>query len=181
MTKENKSRFAILGILDWKPCTGYEIKKIMEGNTSHFWNETDSSIYPMLSKLQCENKVTCTSQDVGKREKKIYTMTSKGKKEFTQWMERSTEDDKIRNELLLKVYFGHAASTSLILSHLEEFRQKQEEIHSLYRSIRKGINEMHAESPHKRYLLMTIRYGELHTQANLDWANESIQMIKNQT
>ncbi|TMC59560.1 MAG: PadR family transcriptional regulator [Chloroflexota bacterium] len=39
MAKENKSKYAVLGVLSRCPGSGYDIKKFMEQSTSNFWNE----------------------------------------------------------------------------------------------------------------------------------------------
>ena len=57
MAKENKTQYAILGILAMSPGSGYDIKKLMNKSTNYFWYEGDSSIYPGLNKLYKEGCV----------------------------------------------------------------------------------------------------------------------------
>jgi len=59
MAKPNKTRYAVLGMLSMQPSSGYEIKKMMEQSTDHFWREGDSSIYPILKQLLEEGMLTC--------------------------------------------------------------------------------------------------------------------------
>jgi DNA-binding PadR family transcriptional regulator len=37
---QRKTWFAILGLLDWRPMSGYDIKKLVEMGLSHFWSES---------------------------------------------------------------------------------------------------------------------------------------------
>ena len=48
---KKKTRFALLGLLSWKPMSGYDIKKIVDIGLSHFWNENYGQIYPSLDAL----------------------------------------------------------------------------------------------------------------------------------
>ncbi len=48
MARENKTKYALLGLLNVCPGSGYDIKKLMEQSTSNFWNESYGQIYPIL-------------------------------------------------------------------------------------------------------------------------------------
>ena len=52
MKKVNKSRYALLGMLMEKPRSGYAILQMMQQSTTHFWQESDASVYPMLKILE---------------------------------------------------------------------------------------------------------------------------------
>ena len=58
MTKENKSKYALLGILSMCPGSGYDIKKLMEQSTSNFWSESYGQIYPILKQLVAADLAT---------------------------------------------------------------------------------------------------------------------------
>jgi len=49
--KENKSKYAIMGMLSMGPVSGYDIKKRFEESLSYFWNESYGQIYPILKKI----------------------------------------------------------------------------------------------------------------------------------
>jgi len=79
MAKENKSRYALLGILSICPGSGYDIKKFMEQSTGNFWNESYGQIYPMLKQLVDEGLATSrTEKHEGKPERYVYALTDKG-------------------------------------------------------------------------------------------------------
>ena len=44
MAKENKSKYAVMGVLSICPASGYDIKKFMECSTSNFWSESYGQI-----------------------------------------------------------------------------------------------------------------------------------------
>src|SRR5215470_7305675 len=108
MAKENKSRYALLGMLGIRPGSGYDIKKFMEQSTSNFWNESYGQIYPLLKQLSEEGLATSHAEkQEGKPERKIYTLTEEGKDELVNWLGTTVEETPERIEILLKLFFGH--------------------------------------------------------------------------
>ena len=81
-----KGRDVVLGILNNSPRTGYEINDILKNQLSYFYDGTLGMIYPTLRKLETEGKVKKEqiSQD-DKPNKKVYSITSKGKEEFKKY------------------------------------------------------------------------------------------------
>ena len=43
---------AILGFLEFRPMTGYDLKKYFDQSIAHFWSATKSHIYQALEKLE---------------------------------------------------------------------------------------------------------------------------------
>lgn len=106
MKGTNKTRYAILGALIDGPSSGYEIKSFMNRSTAYFWQESDSTIYPMLKLLENEKKVVSQAVYVGKKKKLIYEVTGLGREEFKIWLKNSTGQETHRNEFLLKLFFA---------------------------------------------------------------------------
>jgi PadR family transcriptional regulator AphA len=90
MTKENKSKYALIGMLSICPGSGYDIKKFMECSTSNFWSESYGQIYPILKQLVEEGLAARHAEkQEGKPEKYIYTLTERGKEELRDWLSAS--------------------------------------------------------------------------------------------
>src|SRR5208282_3571760 len=51
MPKENRSKYAILGMLDFCPMSGYDLRKYAASSIGHFWKEDYGHIYPTLKLL----------------------------------------------------------------------------------------------------------------------------------
>src|SRR5436305_3234605 len=128
MAKENKSKYAVLGVLSICPGSGYDIKKFMEQSTSNFWNESYGQIYPILKQLVDEGLATSHAEkQEGKPERYIYTLTTKGQEELAQWLSESIEYAVERNELLLEWFFGRHTSIARNIEHLPPFPARQSE------------------------------------------------------
>ncbi|MEM7215845.1 MAG: PadR family transcriptional regulator [Pseudomonadota bacterium] len=93
----------ILGILNFGDATGYEIKKhSTEGAFSFFVDISYGSIYPTLSRLEAEGLVDGRSESQsGKPDKKVYSITDRGREEFVRMLNVVPQTDKFKSEFLL--------------------------------------------------------------------------------
>ncbi|HAC57330.1 PadR family transcriptional regulator [Parvibaculum sp.] len=98
-----------LGALVFGDATGYEINKMFEdGPFSHFLDASYGSIYPALTRLTDEGLVTCKAEPQERRpDKKIYSLTEKGRLKLRDALQQPIADDKFRSEFLFTLLFAH--------------------------------------------------------------------------
>jgi len=98
-----------LGALVFGDATGYEINKMFEdGPFSHFLDASYGSIYPALMRLAEEGLVTCKAEAQERRpDKKIYSLTGKGRLKLRDALQQPIADDKFRSEFLFTLLFAH--------------------------------------------------------------------------
>ncbi len=70
----------ILLALEKSPSHGYSLMHTIKEDTYGVWNPTASSLYPHLSSLTDKELIQFTTKMDGKRERKVYEITEKGKK-----------------------------------------------------------------------------------------------------
>ena len=178
MAKENKSKYALLGILSMCPCSGYDIKKFMEQSTSNFWNESYGQIYPILKQLLEAGLATShTEKQEGRPERYVYTLTDKGLAELRKWLTEPIEHSVERNELLLKLLFGRQNAIAVNIEHVKQFRILQEQLLQKYRGIEAYLKTNCADDADQCYSLITVRYGIFRCQALLTWCEETIDTL----
>lgn len=165
----NKTRYAILGILLESPCSGYEIKSLMNRSTVYFWRESDSTIYPMLKLLAEEGKALSKIVYVGKKKKEIFSITETGRTEFKAWLESPTRSETPRNEFLLKLFFVTDREEMIRL-----FRERLEKIEKTYEEYKKIEERLESlpDSPRKEVRLKALRYGIAHLALEMQWLKE---------
>lgn len=183
MAKENKSRYAILGMLALGPASGYQIKKLMERSTSNFWSESYGQIYPILKGLTQEGlTISSTEKQEGKPERNMYTLTKKGKEELVNWLGETVEEVPERIELLLKLFFGQLLPVSANIAHIQHFQDIQHNLLQKYQDIetflQSCIQEDELREVENRYSLITLRYGIHHCQAMLAWCAETLATLQ---
>jgi|SRR5438552_1182860 len=179
MSKENKSRYAILGLLSLRPMSGYDLKKFTEEGTSNFWQENYAQIYPMLRQLTAEGLATSHIEKQEKRpERHIYEITEQGIQELYRWLAEPVEQQVGRNELLLKLFFAGDLPFEVSIEHIQRFRQRQERLLQHYQDSEQTIRQKYCNARSLPYWLMTLSYGKHNAQAILQWCEESLAMLE---
>ncbi len=172
---KNKSRFAILGILNLQPSSGYDIKKYCDTVISGIWNENFGHIYPTLKTLVDEG---CIRQMEGEKEsRKIkYEITEEGKLELLTWLQEETQMQPVRSEFMLKFLFSSSIPKEKVIVMLNQYKQRQEaELNkyiALEDELKKEITEITGDRI--RYLRATLRRGIFSARATIAWCEETI-------
>ncbi|HOO28836.1 MAG TPA: DUF4180 domain-containing protein [Lachnospiraceae bacterium] len=118
---------AILGLLSWKPATGYELKKIFEESSFLYWSGNNNQIYRSLLQLLEEGLVTGELQyQEASPSKKVYTITDEGKEELKKWMLSAPEAPEFKKPFLIQLAWADLLSEeelkTLFLKYENEIR-----------------------------------------------------------
>lgn len=88
------SKFFILCVLNDRSLHGYEISKEVESTTRGCCAPTPGAVYPVLKEFEAGGYVTVAHEVVGGRQRKVYSITDKGRTAFRvaveAWSEIST-------------------------------------------------------------------------------------------
>ncbi|OYZ98746.1 MAG: PadR family transcriptional regulator [Rhizobiales bacterium 17-65-6] len=76
------SKFFILSVLHHKPMHGYDVARAVERTTNGCCSPTEGTIYPVLREFEEGGYLTSASEVVCGRERKVYTLTAKGREAF---------------------------------------------------------------------------------------------------
>lgn len=71
-------RFFLFRALKQRPMHGYELGKFITETCSGCCQPSDAMIYPTLRELLAGGYIECRIESKGGRERKVYTLTSKG-------------------------------------------------------------------------------------------------------
>ncbi len=182
MAKENKSKYAVMGVLSLYPGSGYDIKKFMEQSTGNFWSESYGQIYPILKQLVEEGLAASHAEkQEGKPEKYIYTLTEQGKEELRDWLSEPVPSAVERNELLLKLFFGASISLEKNKEHVYAFRKLQSHLLEKYEGIEHNLLTKVQDDPTLSYSLIAVRYGIHRCRAFLTWCDETLETLHHLT
>lgn len=180
MAKSGKSQFAILGMLALlKQSSGYNLKKHIESTTHNFWKETFSSIYPVLESLEQQKLIIKIDEaPENERQRNIYTLTKKGHKILENWLIQPAENIQIRNEFLLKLFFGNLIPVDITIQHLKDYKKKLRTYLSSYQAIKKDLSIL--DSSEKLYGSFTLDHGIEMVLASLTWCDTTIKKLQAQ-
>ena len=177
--KENKSKYAIMGILSMDPMSGYDIKKRFEKSLSYFWSESYGQIYPILKNLAKQGLATRSIQkQTGKPDRHIYELTDKGRKAVKEWMIQPVGRLIGRHEILLKLFFGHQVSLEDNIRQVEHFRELQSQKLKELKASKEMLKADGEDNANLTYWLMTLRYGQHVNRAYLRWCDETLTELR---
>lgn len=180
MALKNKSMYAILGILNISPSTGYDIKKYSDNVLSGFWNENFGHIYPTLKRMLQDGMIEIISQE--QNEKKVqYGITPKGKQELEAWLLEETMQQPIRSEFMLKLLFSSSQPTKHVIEMLENYKQIHETNMKKYFVMQRDLEQGIHEISKKRipFFKAVLSKGIISSRAVINWCDETIEEFKN--
>jgi PadR family transcriptional regulator AphA len=144
--------YVILGMLDWRPMSGYEIKSIVDRSTRFFWAASYGQIYPELRRLSQARLVVGKASPQGGRKRNVYRLTAAGRRELRAWLEAEPEVYEVRDEGLLKLFFASATDGASAPDTLEAMGRS-------HRRIVEDLKATEAEGPPEGFAYVVLRYG----------------------
>ena len=189
-------KYILLGFLNYEPMTGYDLKRLVDGSTAHFWHAYHSQIYTTLRKMEQDGLVTSVIDDSDERsERRIYDITEQGKSQLKQWLGKSlTELPPSKDGLLVRLFFSGSRDNQDVLNELRFQRQLHQQQLELYQKIKP--EQSTAQSPVKsdrkknhhaesldfdreaKFWRMTLDLGLAYERMYLKWLDETIAKIE---
>lgn len=123
-------KYAILGLLNHSPMTGYCLKANFDGPMQGFWSVSYGGLYPALHKMEKAGLIAIEELKDSRR-KKLYHLTPKGKKELKRWFDEKTSRPVTKDEYLLKLFLSNELKNPDRIQLLQEYLQLK--IHTLRR------------------------------------------------
>ena len=177
MPRENKTKYAVLGLLAYAPLSGYDIRRIYAQSLGNFWSESYGHIYPILKRLVDEGLATRDVQpQAGKPDRHAYTITDGGRDELHRWLAQPPEPHKERVELLLKLFHGWEMGPAVMIAHVKQCRAEHEAFLQKYGHYEEAM--AHADEPPTPYWLMTVSCGRHISKAYVEWCDETIAKLE---
>jgi DNA-binding PadR family transcriptional regulator len=117
--------YAILGILSWRPLSGYDLKKMIEGSVALYWSGNNNEIYRTLVSLHDQGLVT---REVQPQEnypaRKVYTITDKGLEELKKWVLTTPALPQRKHSLLIQLAWADQIGPDELDALLQEYEDE---------------------------------------------------------
>lgn len=156
----------ILGLLAWRPRSGYEIKQVTDQSTRFFWGASYGQIYPELRRLEAAGLVESREEPRGRVPRRIFSLTTAGRTALAAWLEEPDESYEVRDEGLLKLFFGDLMSKEQRLELVRRRRAWYEESAAMFRRIGDELGELDESSG------SVLRYGVELMEWDAGWWRE---------
>jgi DNA-binding PadR family transcriptional regulator len=144
--------YVILGMLGWRPMSGYEIKSLVDKSTRFFWAASYGQIYPELRRLSSAGLIEGKPSPQGGRKRNVYRLTTAGRKELRAWLKTEPEVYEVRDEGLLKLFFAAATDGESAPATLDAMRRDHMRIVEQLRGVE-------AEGPPAGFGYLVLSYG----------------------
>ncbi len=177
-------KYALLGLLQYNPSTGYDLKQFMDTSTSNFWHAKLSQIYITLKALEKDGLVTSDVQEQTNRpDRRVYTLTEQGTQELDNWLrDTNVELPQLKDPFLLKLFFCARLGNDNLLTQLKLQRDLHQKLLDEYKTDTKAtIQNVRENVPQLKkdalFWGLTLRSGELIEEATIRWLDEAIETI----
>ena len=178
-------RYALLGILNYRSLTGYDVEQFMSDATANFWYADLSQIYKALKSLEAEGLITSTTEPQDKRpDRRVYTITDQGRAALQAWLNTPmTETTPMKETLLLKLFFSGSVDRAYVISQLRVQRQLHAQTLAKYQrqtleDIRNNALKLGADPAEVTMWDVTRRAGVLYEEMYLRWIDETILRLE---
>jgi len=182
LKKENTTKYAILGILSFMPCSGYDIKKISDMSISHFWRENYGHIYPVLKILEAKGMIARESsqQTRGRPPKSVFRATEKGSQALKEWIEKPVSYHPYRNELLLKIFFAADVPVENVKEKVRRERRILEEKLQAFSGIEAMLRtrEPYRSQKSLPLWLITLDLGKRISKSQIEWCDQTLKSLE---
>jgi DNA-binding PadR family transcriptional regulator len=182
-------KHGLLGLLNYRRMSGYDLDKVFKDSLAFFWQGQTSQIYRELTAMEKSGWITSELEfQTDKPNKKWYTLSPDGKKEFMNWLaasEGAVEDLlHVRSSFLMRLFFagelppGHTVTMlqnvrSACAKALEDMTPVPENVDTYQKTI--------PDAERARYWRMVAFFGERYYQAIAQWADSMLAFLGKQT
>ena len=173
---------AILGFLNYKPLSGYDLKKVFDTSVRHFWPADQSQIYRTLAGLAAKGwaEVELIRQEA-RPDRKVYHITPAGRTELRRWLTAPVPAEEPRSANLVQVFFSGLLSDEEVLAALERGAAQLRGLLEVYAQVPGQAAPYYALAGSPRdtfYWMLTLECGLANARAQLSWIESVIARLR---
>ncbi len=176
--------YILLGLLG-EPASGYDLKKIFDTEVGYFWAAELSQIYPTLKRLEKQHWLRSRHAAAKRGPRRIvYETTAAGNRALRAWLRAGPEMSDERQAFVAKLYFMPAlrdlgATLHLLAALRRRFATRLEMLRSLEKLWEESDPRYPDDLPTAEFhKLLALRKGLFSLQAHVQWADDSIRLVR---
>jgi PadR family transcriptional regulator AphA len=166
--------YVLLGLLQQKPASGYDLRKILSSTSLKSYSDSPGAIYPALGRLQKQGLIRGAIEEAsGLRRRQVFRLTAKGLSELKQWVTRPiTREDVVRGPQDIMLRFALSETAAGPGASVELLR-------SLQASLQIYVTRLHDELKEMPAMMSTsgrlaFECGVRGNQALLEWTRYAL-------
>ncbi len=171
-------KYAILGLLEVNSFSGYDLKKYFDSSINSYWKATHSQIYRTLDDISKKGLIISEVIQQDKNpNKKLFSITQKGKDDLIQWLNINKDLPAIRNQILLQFSLSNLLTKEQILRLLEDYKSKLSSKLDALKSTEHQKTITYGRDPKEKLIWkLTLENGIMYYTNEINW----IKICKNQ-
>lgn len=176
--------FGILGFLNYRSMSGYDLAKAFSSSLKFFWHAQNSHIYLELKKLEKQGYITGEAVIQSDRpNKRLFSITNAGRQALLHWLAQGSEDEltHLKSEFLMKIFFSGNVPPEQSAAMLRQFKMDCEAYLKQMGGTPKAIQHYGADkdSYQTMYWEFTADFGYSFIRTCIDWAQRCIEQLEN--
>ncbi len=172
-------KFALMGFLDIYPMSGYDLVKAFDYAALYLWHATHTQVYGTLKQLEKDGWIKGeVKYQLGNPNKRIFSVTQKGKDEFSKWLREEPESPGLKHAFMIKFTYSKDLSDKELLRQLDAYEKKLKDRLSILKSEEKGTYLQMARNGRERLLWeMSNKHGIMYYENEIDWIQKVRDVI----
>ena len=166
--------YAILGLVQHTPCSGYDLRKIFASTALKSYSDSPGAIYSALRRLEQQRLIRGRiQQGSGLRRRQVFHVTAKGIVELNKWIARPLTQDDLAGglkEVMLRFAFSERiAGADASVQLIRDLRAQLEEyVPTLHAQLKVGKAAM------PRSGRLALESGIRSYECLLEWTNHAL-------
>jgi DNA-binding PadR family transcriptional regulator len=145
--------YAILGLLSWRPLSGYDLKKLFTDSDILYWSGNNNQIYKTLVQLREEGLVTQEVQyQAYLPARKVYTITIKGQAALKTWVLSTPALPEIHNAFLIQLSWADLLTDEELDALLQQYETEVQMQLAMQMEKNRRMQPSTARTPREAYL-----------------------------
>ena len=173
---------AILGFLNYRPFSGYDLKKVFDNSVRHFWAADQSQIYRTLARLADKGFVEQqVVEQTDRPDRKVYHITPEGQTELAHWLRAPLQPDDVRSTEFIQIFFAGLLSDEEIIAMFERFAEGMRQGLQMFERIPRDIEAYGDTIQSERefyFWKLTLEAGQRSAQANLEIVTDMLGRMR---
>jgi PadR family transcriptional regulator, regulatory protein AphA len=171
--------YALLGLLNLRPWTTYELAKQVQRSLGWFWPRAERKLYEEPKRLVECGLATAASETTGKRPRTVYRITADGRKALKRWLDGTPSAPSLEFEALVKVFFADGGTLAQLRSTLDHVEREA----AARRDVLRGMIEGRAAEPDYEFAVrwpinaLSMRFQLDHNELQIRWARWAREQI----
>lgn len=173
----------ILGLLNIRDMTTYDIKKSIQNGMNFISSDSMGSIHTSLKKLLLKELICFEERVEDNKFKKIYSLTDSGITFFKEWIDSASISNKYRNPELKKIFFmgfsNKEASIIRIKDYISKLKEEEQSLNDIKSS---SLIMMDSLTDDKKeiatFQIETINYGIDFMSFEIEWYQKFLNRLE---